>query len=127
MLITYRHGPHRKHRSSVAVYGPLPSNIHCLIVSPSLPSNKPKYHYIEKSSTQVNIISQEYFQIVQPHTTVHPILLYITKYITRTRKLEGTVIRRHVNSIPSVTTIYIIESKIYIHVVPPLKRNNTAH
>jgi hypothetical protein len=31
LLITYRYGPHRKHRYSVAVYGPLPSN-GCLVI-----------------------------------------------------------------------------------------------
>jgi hypothetical protein len=32
LLQTSRHGPHGKHRSSVAVYGPLPSNDRCLVV-----------------------------------------------------------------------------------------------
>jgi hypothetical protein len=32
LLTTQRHGPHRKHHSSAAVYGPLPSNGRCLVV-----------------------------------------------------------------------------------------------
>jgi hypothetical protein len=31
LLITSRHGQHRKYNSSVALYGPLPSNGHCLV------------------------------------------------------------------------------------------------
>jgi hypothetical protein len=32
LLITSRHGPYRKHHSSLAVYEPLPSNSRCLVV-----------------------------------------------------------------------------------------------
>jgi hypothetical protein len=32
LLIIYQHGPYRKHRSSVAIYSPLPSNGHCIAV-----------------------------------------------------------------------------------------------
>jgi hypothetical protein len=39
-LITSRQGPHRKHHSSLAVYGPLSSNGRCtVLISLSLPSN----------------------------------------------------------------------------------------
>jgi hypothetical protein len=46
LLITSRHGPHRKHRSSVAVCGPLSSNGRCRVVSRSFPRNGCTEHNI---------------------------------------------------------------------------------
>jgi hypothetical protein len=43
---TSRHGPRRKHRSSVLVYGTLPSNGRCQIVSRSLANNESACHSI---------------------------------------------------------------------------------
>jgi hypothetical protein len=46
MLITSRHGSHWNHCCSVVVYGPLPSNGRCLVVSLSLPSDGSTCHNI---------------------------------------------------------------------------------